>query len=200
MTRLNLLPWREMRRKEADRQLVSILAGGALLMVVILGLAYMRVSAMIEHQGDRNKLLEREIAKLDEQIKEIKDLRRQRDALLARMRVIQQLQSNRSQVVHVFDDLARKLPEGMYLSTFKQAGNKFIITGMAQSNARVSAFMRALDSSNWFTNPELDVINVQTKGTDKISQFSLRVTQANKTDKVEKAGEAGEAGEAEKAP
>ena len=93
------------------------------------------------------------------------------------MRVIQQLQSDRTQVVHLFDDLVRKMPEGVYLTTFKQAGPIITLTGNAQSNARVSALMRNLDASDWYAKPDLDVINVKTKGNDRVSEFTLRVNQ-----------------------
>jgi type IV pilus assembly protein PilN len=180
MTRLNLLPWRDIRRKEQDRQLLSIGVGAGIMMLLVIFYAHLHVSALIENQQNRNKYLTDEIAKLDEQIKEIRELRRQRDALIARMRVIEQLQSDRTQIVHVFDDLVRKLPEGMYLTSLKQSGKNFTLTGMAQSNARVSALMRNLDTSDWFANPNLDVINVSAKGSDRVSQFTLRVTQKKK--------------------
>ena len=182
MTRLNLLPWRDIRRKEQDRQLLSIGVGAGILMLLIIFYAHLHVSTLIENQGKRNEFLTQEIAKVEEQIKEIKELKKQRDALVARMQVIQQLQMARTQIVHVFDDLVRKLPEGVYLTTLKQSGPAFTITGMAQSNARVSALMRSLDSSDWFTQPDLDVINVSTKGSERVSQFTLRVKQKNKTE------------------
>ncbi|HEX9627403.1 MAG TPA: PilN domain-containing protein [Acidiferrobacterales bacterium] len=180
MTKLNLLPWRDIRRKEQDRQLLSIGVGAGIMMLLVIFYAHLHVSALIENQQNRNKYMTDEIAKLEEQIKEIRELKRQRDALIARMRVIEQLQSDRTQIVHVFDDLVRKLPEGMYLTSLKQSGKNFTLTGMAQSNARVSALMRNLDTSDWFANPNLDVINVSAKGSDRVSQFTLRVTQKAK--------------------
>lgn len=182
MTRLNLLPWRELRRKEQDRQLMSIAAGAAVLMLLVIFYAHLHVSALIENQNRRNEFLNQEIAKVDEQIKEIRELKQQRDALIARMRVIEQLQMDRTQIVHVFDDLVRKLPEGMYLTSLKQTGRNITLTGMAQSNARISALMRNLDTSDWFANPDLDVINVSAKGNDRVSQFTLRVSQKGKND------------------
>jgi len=176
-TRLNLLPWREIRRKEQDRQLLSIAAGAWILMGLMVFYAHLHVSGLVDEQAKRNEFLTKEIAKVEEEIKEIKEVKAQRDALLARMRVIQQLQSDRSHMVHVFDDLVRKLPEGMYLTNIKQQGKNFTIQGTAQSNARVSAFMRNLDGSEWFAKPELDVINVKAKGTERVSEFTLRVQQ-----------------------
>jgi len=177
MTRLNLLPWRDLRRKAQDRNLIGIAVGSCVLMLVIVGFAYWQIDAMIEGQTQRNNFLAQEIKKVEEEIKEIKQLEKTRDDLIARMNVIEQLQQDRIRIVHVFDDLVRKLPEGVYLTALKQAGVNFTISGVAQSNARVSAFMRNLDASDWFVNPDLDVINVSAKGNDRLSQFTLRVNQ-----------------------
>ena len=183
MTRLNLLPWRDLRRKEQDRQLLSIAVGVWILMGLIIFYAHLHVSGLIENQQKRNEFLDKETKKLDEEIKEIRELQAARAALLARMRVIQQLQLDRTQVVHLFDDLVRKMPEGVYLTTLKQVGPVITLTGNAQSNARVSALMRNLDASDWYTKPELDVINVKTKGNDRVSEFILRVNQKVKLEK-----------------
>ncbi len=184
MTRINLLPWREIRRKEQDRQLLSIAIGAWILMTLIIFYAYLHVSGLVENQNKRNQFLEEEIAKIEGQIKEIAAIKKERSALVARMQVIQQLQLDRTQIVHVFDDLVRKLPEGLYLTSLKQTGGNFTLTGIAQSNARISTLMRNLDSSDWFGNPDLDVINVSAKGNNRVSQFTLRVNQANKLAKT----------------
>jgi len=183
MTRLNLLPWRDQRRKEQDRQLLSIAVGVWLLMGLIIFYAHLHISGLIENQQKRNEFLVKETKKLDEEIKEIKELQAARSALLARMRVIQQLQLDRTQIVHLFDDLVRKLPEGVYLTSLKQSGPIITLVGNAQSNARVSALMRNLDASDWFTKPDLDVINVKVKGADRVSEFTLRVNQKAKVEK-----------------
>lgn len=177
MTRLNLLPWRDLRRKEQDRQLLSIAVGVWILMGLVIFYAHLHVSGLIENQQKRNEFLDKETKKLDEEIKEIRELQAARAALLARMRVIQQLQMDRTQVVHLFDDLVRKMPEGVYLTSLKQTSPVITLTGNAQSNARVSALMRNLDASDWYTKPELDVINVKTVGNDRVSEFILRVNQ-----------------------
>ena len=187
MTRINLLPWRELRRKEQDRQLLSIGIAGSVLMGLIVFYGYIHLGALVEEQGKRNAFLEEEIKKVEVQIAEIKELKKKRDALVARMRVIQQLQADRTQIVHVFDDLVRKLPEGVYLTSLKQGAKNFTLQGIAQSNARVSTLMRNLEASNWFANPDLDVINVQAKGAERVSQFTLRVNEANKAAKSEEA-------------
>lgn len=187
MTRINLLPWREMRRKEQDRQLISIGAAASVLMALIIFYGYLHISAIVDAQTKRNQFLEQEIAKVDNDIKEIKEIKKQRDALVARMNVIQQLQADRTEIVHVFDDLARRLPEGMYLTSLKQAGKAITLQGVAQSNARVSTLMRNLDGSDWFQGPELDVINVAAQGGERVSNFTLRVTQVNKAAKAAEA-------------
>jgi len=187
-TRINLLPWRDIRRKEQDRQLLSIAVGAWILMGLIVFYAHLHVSGLIENQQKRNEYLNQEIKKVEEEIKEIRELQAARNALLARMRVIQQLQLDRTRVVHMFDDLARKTPEGVYYFGLKQAEKTITLNGNAQSNARVSALMRNLDASDWFVNPELDVINVKPKGSARVSEFTLRVNQKDK--KEEKDGAA----------
>jgi len=182
-TRINLLPWREMQRKEQDRQLLTIAVGAWILMGVVIFYAHVHVSSLIENQNRRNDFLNQEIAKVDKEIKEIAALKKQRAALIARMNVIYELQSDRTQVVHLFDELARKLPEGIYFSSLKHTGNNIALQGMAQSNARVSALMRNLASSDWFANPELEVITSKAAGSDRVSSFSLNVKQSEKQKK-----------------
>ncbi|MDH3514891.1 MAG: PilN domain-containing protein [Gammaproteobacteria bacterium] len=182
-TRVNLLPWREMRRKEQDRQLLTIAVGAWILMGVIIFYAHVHVSALIENQERRNEFLNQEIAKVEKEIKEIAELKKKRADLIARMNVIYQLQGDRTQVVHLFDELARKLPEGIYLASMNHKGSSIAIKGVAQSNARVSALMRNLAASDWFAEPELEVITVKAKGNDRISEFSLKVKQFAKQQK-----------------
>ena len=168
-----------MRRKEQDRQLVSVGGFTWVLMALVVFYAHLHVSALIESQNKRNQFLKEEIAKVDKQIEEIKQLKRQRQALIARMNIIHQLQGDRTQIVHVFDEFVKQLPEGIYFRAMKQKGKTFSIDGTAQSNARVSALMRNLDSSDWFTNPVLNVINVTDKDGDRVSNFKLNVTQTD---------------------
>lgn len=185
-TRINLLPWREIRRREQDRRLFSVGIGAWVLMGVAVFYAYYHVNGMIEHQNNRNAYLKKEITQLEKQIKEINQIKKRKQALLARMEVIQQLQGNRTQVVHVFDDLVRKLPKGVYFTKLNKKKNNVALQGFAESNARISALMRNLDSSDWFANPNLDVINVTPKGGSRISKFTLRVVQETKRqDQVE---------------
>jgi type IV pilus assembly protein PilN len=180
MTRLNLLPWRDMRRKQMDRQLLAIGVGAWVACALVVFYVYLHIHGLTETQNSRNQFLEQEIAKVEKDIKEIAELKKQRQALITRMNVIYQLQADRARLVHVFDELARRLPEGVYFTAIKHSGGASSLQGVAQSNARVSALMRNLGGSDYFADPELEVINVKDKGTDRVSEFSLRVKQVNK--------------------
>jgi type IV pilus assembly protein PilN len=182
-TRINLLPWREMRRKEQDRQLLTIAVGAWILMGVIIFYAHVHVSSLIDNQNKRNEFLNQEIAKVEKEIKEIAEIKKQRADLIARMNVIYQLQGARTQVVHIFDELVRKLPEGVYFTSLKDSGAALALQGVAQSNARVSALMRNLASSDWFADPELEIIRVKSVGSDRVSEFSLKVKVVAKKEK-----------------
>lgn len=187
-TRINLLPWREMRRKQQDRQLLFIAASSWVLMGAILGFVYVHMGTLIETQNLRNKYLQDEIAKVEKDIKEISEIKKQRQDLVARMNIIYQLQGDRTAIVHMFDELARRLPEGVYLKNLRSTGNSVSLQGSAQSNARVSALMRSLSASNWFANPELEIINVREQGGDRLSEFSLSVKRVAKQQKPLEAG------------
>jgi type IV pilus assembly protein PilN len=180
-TRINLLPWREIRRQEQDRQLLSASVGAWLLMGLVVFYGWYYMNGLIDHQNKRNEYLSTEIAKLDERIAEINKLKERKQALIARMEIIQQLQQNRTQIVHVFDDLVRKLPKGVYLTGLAKKNNQITLKGMAQSNARVSHLMNNLDSSDWFTNPNLDIVNAQDQGGSRVSQFTVRVNEQKAT-------------------
>ncbi|MEJ2105792.1 MAG: PilN domain-containing protein [Acidiferrobacteraceae bacterium] len=176
-TRVNLLPWRDMRRKEQDRQLLSIGIFAWLLMGLVVFYGHHQVTTLIEGQQARNKYLHTQIADLDKVIAKIKDIKKQRSALVNRMGVIYKLQSDRTRMVHIMDALARTLPEGVYYKSMKQSGNNLILTGGAQSNARIAALLRNFEGSQWFANPNLKVVNVVHKGSSRISNFNLTVTQ-----------------------
>ena len=180
MANINLLPWREAQRRERNR--VTMLGCLAMLgiaaFIVFLGKSYM--DSRIQHQKDRNAYVQSEIDALSEVIKEIEDLKDKRDQLLARMEVIQTLQTNRSQIVHVFDDLVTKLPKGVYYDNIAKAAKKFTIGGKAQSNGRVSALMRNLDSSDWFDNSSLKVVDVVDQGGASVSKFNVEVKEERK--------------------
>ena len=182
MTAINLLPWREKRRHEQNRQLMfgAALAGVVSATLVLIAMQFM--NARIDNQIDRNNYLQSEIDRLQLVIQEIDQLRDKKDALLARMEVIQKLQSNRAQIVHLLDDLVRKLPTGVYFESAQKDEESIQLIGVAQSNGRVSSLMRNLDSSNWFDNPSLNLVDVTDSGNTRVSRFDLRVRQAQSED------------------
>ncbi len=185
MTCINLLPWREARRKEQQRQFFTAAGGAAAVMITIIFYIHVHIGGLIDHQNQRNNFIEGEIAKLDRRIGEIKELKSEKEKLLARMNIIQQLQTRRPEIVHLFDELARSIPGGIYLTKAQQSGRKITIEGVAQSNARVSSFMRNLDESQWFQNPRLEVIEANDKDRVRTSRFVLTVQQ------TDQAGQAG---------
>jgi type IV pilus assembly protein PilN len=155
MIRINLLPHREQKRQARQRQFISVAIGLAVLALAVVGLVHVIFLGQIENQQSRNKLLKDEIAKLDEQIKEIDKLREQTQALLSRKQVVETLQTNRTEAVHLLDQMVRQLPDGVYLRSLKQSGTRVTVIGYAQSNARVSTLMRNIEASPWLTQPEL---------------------------------------------
>ena len=178
MIRINLLPHREQRRQARQRQFVSLSIGLAVLGILVVFVVHGIFVAQIENQQSRNTLLKTEIGKLDEQIKEIDKLREQTQALLARKQVVETLQSNRTEAVHLLDQMVRQLPDGIYLRSMKQVGSKVTVIGYAQSNARVSTLMRNIDSSPWLAQPELVEIKSVPSPINKdlrVSEFTLNV-------------------------
>jgi len=189
MTRINLLPWRETLRKEQQRQFISIAAGATVLMAAIVFYVHIHFGGLINAQSARNGFLEKEIALVDEKITEITQLESEKKKLLARMNVIQQLQSRRPEIVHIFDEMARRVPDGIYLTSVKQLAGSLDIEGIAESNARVSAFMRNLEASDWFENPALVVIESKENDSVRTSRFKLSVTQASPGSKADETAE-----------
>src|SRR5262249_52746840 len=146
MTKINLLDWRSARRQKRKQQF-TVMAGITFLasaLVVLIG--YLAMDQAVSHQQSRNSILQNEITALDKQIKEIQELQKTRSNLLARMRVIEQLQQSRSATVHFFDEIVNTLPDGVYLTGIKQSGNDVTLDGVAESNGRISAYMKNLDS------------------------------------------------------
>ncbi len=178
MPRINLLPWREELRKQRQQEFGIMAAVAALLMGGIVFLAHVQVNAMIGHQEQRNKMLDTEIAKLDKKIAEIRNLEKEKENLLARMKIVEQLQTSRPEIVHLFDEMVTALPEGVYLTSLAQTGRKVELKGFAQSNARVSSFMRKLDASPWLENPDLKKIQAIKKASMRLSEFNLAINQA----------------------
>ncbi|MCW8931168.1 MAG: PilN domain-containing protein [Gammaproteobacteria bacterium] len=184
MARINLLNWREEKRKQIEQQFYGMLAGAAIAGVAVILAVQMQLGAMIEHQESRNSYLKTEIKKVEKAIAEIKALEKEKADLLARMNVIQELQGNRSDSVHMLDELVKVLPEGVHLTKFKQKIKSLTFDGIAQSNARVSAYMRNIERAEWLKAPNLKVIQSKKKGTDGgYSQFTLTSQQGNPVEK-----------------
>jgi type IV pilus assembly protein PilN len=177
MTSLNLLPWREQQRQERNRKLLTGCVAAWLVTAGLVFLASQYVDGQIDHQRARNQFMQAEIAQLNRVIREIEDLKQRKQDLLARMEVIQQLQANRAQIVHVFDDLVHKLPSGVYLESVSKSGKTISLKGVAQSNGRISNLMRNLDSSDWFTNASLQVVEVNDQAGIRVSRFDLRISE-----------------------
>jgi type IV pilus assembly protein PilN len=164
MPRINLLPWRDEERKERKLQFLIALGGATLVAIVLAFLGYLLFSSMIDGQQRRNDRLRAEIKGLDKQIEEINSLESAKQKFIARMEIIEKLQRSRPEIVHVFDQIVKTLPDGAYLTGVKQTDLKFKFDGVAQSATRVSTFMRNIDSSEWLKNPELQVIAADTTG------------------------------------
>lgn len=179
MARINLLPWRAERRKSRQKEFVGMLGLAALAGVLVAFLVYSYYSGRISGQTERNDYLRGEITKVDGQIKEIEALDEKKSKLLARKEVIEQLQSNRSQMVHLFDSLVRTIPDGVTLTAIKQEGDILTLSGRSQSNARVSTYMRNLESSGWMTNPDLNIIEAKEGNPGLPYEFNLKVKLAN---------------------
>jgi len=177
MAKINLLPWREELRTEKTRQFVTMLGLFAFLTVSVVALVHLNIAGQISHQQFRNDILKREISALDLALKEIDALERTKQELLSRMEVIQSLQQKRPQIVHLFDEFVRTVPEGIYLTSIKQNGQDLTINGVAESNGRVSAYMRNIDMSDWMATPKLTVIETK-KGTLRSSNFVLTTSQS----------------------
>jgi type IV pilus assembly protein PilN len=173
MIRVNLLPHREAKRKARQQQL-AILAGLTSAVALALGgLLWVVFNAQVDNQKSRNQYLSSEIAKLDKQIEEIRKIREETASLLAKKQVVEGLQSNRSEPVQLLDQMLRQLPEGLYLKSIRQSGNKINVTGYTQSQARVSAFMRNIEASPFLENPNLIEIKAVTVAGQRANEFNL---------------------------
>ncbi len=173
MIRINLLPHREIRRKQQQQQFLVMLGGIAAIGLGVWFLVHTYLANGLDTQNSRNKYLEEEIAKVDKQIEEIKKLKEQTAALLARKQVVETLQSNRAEVVHLLDQLVRQLPDGIYLKAIKQIGSRVTINGYTQSQARVSTLMRNLESSPYLERPGLIEIKAVQQGSTRTNEFTL---------------------------
>lgn len=177
MAHINLLPWREELRKERQQQFVvsAVLAAAITGCVFFYGHTY--VQGMIEGQQERNNFLSQEITQLDKKIAEIKVLEETKKRLITKMEIIQQLQHSRPLAVHLFDELVRTLPDGVYLTTFAQRGNNLWMKGSAESNARISTYMRNIEKSEWLQAPGLTIITGKESGPGRVNEFTLRAAQ-----------------------
>ena len=185
MAHINLLPWREEQRHEQTRQFATVTVLSLILTSAVVLMVHVTFSNQIDHQKFRNKVLQDEIKTLDASLKQIETLEETKEQLLARMDIIQSLQQQRPQIVHLFDDFVRTMPEGIYLTTIEQQDEVLTIKGVAESNGRVSAYMRNIDTSSWMATPKLKVIQTK-KGTLRSSDFTLVTSQSRPADKQDK--------------
>lgn len=188
-TRINLLDWRSERRERRKKQFAVMMGVGAGVGLLLFGAGFFYLKSNIDNQEARNRFLKQEIAAVDQKIKEIQELERVKDNLLARMRVIEQLQASRSATVHFFDEIVNTLPDGVFLSAVKQQGASVTIDGVAESNGRVSSYMKNLDASEWFAEPRLVVIKTTEKNRVRRSEFTLQVRNLTKPGSQEGNGE-----------
>lgn len=191
MTKINLLDWRARRREQRKQRFMVLVGLGALVGLAVLAVGYLVMSNAIGLQNDRNSYLKQQIAEVDQKIKEIEELERVKSNLLARMQVIEELQASRSASVHFFDEIVNTLPDGVTVTVIKQSGSSVTIEGAAESNGRVSTYMKNLEASPWFEDPRLVVIKTSETGAARRSDFTLRVKNLTKPG-APAAGPAGE--------
>ncbi|MFO1427070.1 MAG: PilN domain-containing protein [Steroidobacteraceae bacterium] len=176
MPRINLLPWREEQRKERKLAFLVALGAATVAALVVTFIVNLFYGSLISGQESRNERLNTEIRELDKQIEKINSLEEQKQKFIARMQIIEKLQRSRPEIVHVFDELVRTLPDGTYLTNVKQTGARLKIQGVAQSSTRVSTYMRNIDASQWLRNPELEVVKTEA-GQQLGSSFTLFADQ-----------------------
>jgi len=177
MSTINLLPWREERRAARKKQFLSAMGLSAVLAIGAVGLGHLYFDKLITNQNNRNTYLEQEIKALDTKIAQIKELEKEKSNLIARMHAIETLQTSRPLVVHLFDELVTSMPEGIYLNNIEQKNEVLTISGSAQSNSRVSNFMRNLEASEWLTGATLEIIENKDEKKNRTNRFTLRINQ-----------------------
>jgi type IV pilus assembly protein PilN len=178
MARINLLPWRDEKRQEKKKEFFTVLTGFCILGVLCGYVWVGTVQGSIDRQNSRNSLLQKEINALQKKVAEIKELKERRVQLLKRMKVIQDLQGTRPVIVRYFDGLVRAVPDGVYLTQLTRAGDQIKIDGVAESHSRISAFMRNLDESDWFNDPNMATISVAPGEGEQAQKFSMTVGAA----------------------
>jgi type IV pilus assembly protein PilN len=195
MAHINLLPWREALRKEKKQEFLAITVFAALVTGVLFFFVHTHMNGLIDHQQARNQFLENEIKILDKKIAEIRDLEATKKALIDRMNIIQELQVARPGIVHLFDQMVTTLPTGLYLTSIGQKGAGLTVEGIAESNARVSAYMRNLEDSDWLKSPTLDVIETKDEGPTRVGEFKLNVQQTSPVEEARAEGTAQQGGQ-----
>ncbi|SJM93959.1 Fimbrial assembly family protein [Crenothrix polyspora] len=186
MAKINLLPWRDELRKKRKRDFFTAMGLSALLTLMVIGAVHGYIEGLKAYQTQRNTLLQNEIAMLEKKIVEIRTIEEKKSKLLAKIDLIHKLQASRPEIVHLFDEIPKATPDGVFLSKFSQVGSSLIFEGKSQSNARVSAFMRAIDVSPWLDAPRLDVIQVpKTENGEQLSDFVLHATLGGNKTKTE---------------
>lgn len=181
MAKINLLPWREELRAQKKQDFINAIGAAVLITAVIFGGVHLYIEGLKAHQEQRNKIIQDEIALLDIKITKIKTIEEQKSKLLTKIDLIQKLQESRPEIVHLFDELPKVTPDGVYLTKFTQVGADLNFEGKSQSNARISAFMRAIEASAWLKTPTLDVIQTGSKvNPDQLSDFTLHAKQGTK--------------------
>ena len=185
MPSINLLPWREAERKKRQRDFGVALGGAVVVAVATVVLTILAFSTMISGQQDRNNRLTEVILELEATITKIDGIEREKERRLARMEIIEELQKSRPVIVHLFDEIVRQLPEGVYLTGMKQTGSRVEIRGIAQSSTRVSALMRQVDSSEWLGDPEVERVETKQSGASRQSEFVVYLKQVRSNSDTE---------------
>lgn len=188
MPSINLLPWREAERQRRQREFLVAMAASVVAGIVVVGLVAFFYEGMIATQNDRNSRLTAEIEELDKSIEEIEGLERQKERLLARMEIIERLQKSRPEIVHLFDEITRRLPEGVYLTAMRQRGANVEVNGIAESSTRVSALMRQVEASEWLADPGVTRVQTTTSGPLRQATFEVTMQQVSVDADEEDAG------------
>jgi type IV pilus assembly protein PilN len=187
MATINLLPWREERREEQKKEFLAVTVAFALAAAAVIVLWYTFLNSALSGQNARNDYLQSRINELDQQVKEISELKAQKNQLVERMEVIQSLQGNRPEIVHIFDELARTLPDGVFYNSIERSGKSMTLMGTAESSNRVSSLMRQLDQSDWFAQPNLQVVKANRAFGEQANDFTMSVSLTS-PNKVEDTG------------
>ena len=191
MARINLLPWREELRNQRRTEYLTMVSICVVIALLVWGAIHWHFNERIDYQNSRNDFLETEISKLDKKILQIRELEKEKERLLARMKAIETLQTSRPIIVHIFDELVDSLPDGVYLKEIAQSDKKIVIKGVAQSNARVSNYMRNVEKSEWLKNPTLNIIQTASEDGRRIATFTLQFEQTSpEADEADEEGDA----------